>query len=156
MGDDPFAAGPAFYVFYQAYRPVVRVSARGLGCRVRACDDRLHGGESADGRLSAADFPEVADSSQDYRLRPADRSHRFGPVSRTGNRTGICRRRVGSRSACLRLCLGALPAGSVCGTRCFLLLSPDRGRVCSRTDVCTGFGGSFSIRRLGKPGSILR
>ena len=29
--------------------------------------------------------------------------------------------------ACLRLCLGALPAGSVCGTRCFLLLSPDRG-----------------------------
>ena len=30
------------------------------------------------------------------------------------------------------------------------------GRVCSRTDVCTGFGGSFSIRRLGKPGSILR
>ena len=35
--------------------------------------------------------------------------------------------RVGSRSACLRLCLGALPAGSVCGTRCFLLLSPDRG-----------------------------
>ena len=97
------------------------------GCRVRACDDRLHGGESADGRLSAADFPEVADSSQDYRLRPADRSHRFGPVSRTGNRTGICRRRVGSRSACLRLCLGALPAGSVCGTRCFLLLSPDRG-----------------------------
>ena len=62
---------------------------------VRACDDRLHGGESADGRLSAADFPEVADSSQDYRLRPADRSHRFGPVSRTGNRTGICRRRVG-------------------------------------------------------------
>lgn len=51
----------------------------------------------------------------------------LAPVSRTGNRTGICRRRVGSRSACLRLCLGALPAGSVCGTRCFLLLSPDRG-----------------------------
>lgn len=59
MGDDPFAAGPAFYVFYQAYRPVVRVSARGLGCRVRACDDRLHGGESADGRLSAADFQKL-------------------------------------------------------------------------------------------------
>ena len=34
---------------------------------------------------------------------------------------------VCARSACLRLCLGALPAGSVCGTRCFLLLSPDRG-----------------------------
>ena len=32
-----------------------------------------------------------------------------------------------SVGACLRLCLGALPAGSVCGTRCFLLLSPDRG-----------------------------
>ena len=90
-----------FMFFTKRIDRFVRVSARGLGCRIRACDDRLHGGESADGRLSAADFPEVADSSQDYRLRPADRSHRFGPVSRTGNRTGICRRRVGSRSACL-------------------------------------------------------
>ena len=57
MGDDPFAAGPAFYVFHQAYRPVVRVSARGLGCRIRACDDRLHGGDVYKRQRFLSSFP---------------------------------------------------------------------------------------------------
>ena len=51
---------------------------------------------------------------------------------------------------------GCSPCGISVRNTMFPFAFTRPGRVCSRTDVCTGFGGSFSIRRLGKPGSILR
>lgn len=155
MGDDPFAAGPAFYVFTKridrlseclpgdwgaGYEHVT------IGCTVenqRMADYRLPIFQKLPIRHKIIVCAPL--------IGPIDLAPYLGPE--------IEQVSVGGESGPeARVCDYAwvLSLRDQCAEHDVSFAFTRPGRVCSRTDVCTGFGGSFSIRRLGKPGSILR